>query len=449
MLVPRQKGHEAALEAHLGGKRAASVEALGSALKFCRLAEGAADLYVRPGRTMEWGHGRAASGAGGGRRLATDHGRWRPCLWQAGLGQSRLRLPRRALTEILHPDAGGLARAAGLLRDGALVAFGTETVYGLGADATNGRAVAAIFEAKGRPHFNPLICHFPDADAAFAQVVAGPLARRLAEAFWPGPLTLVLPRRADCPVDLLAGAGLDTLAVRVPAHPDALSLLRACGFPVAAPSANRSGGVSPSSAAHVLADLGGRIEAVLDCGPCVVGLESTVLDLSGTRPFLLRPGGIPAEAIEAVAGPIRSGISLAQAEASRNLRSPGLLVSHYAPCLPVRLGATSVGAREALLAFGPALATQNPVWNLSEAGDLAEAASRLFAGLRHLDAQAAGLDGIAAMRVPEAELGAAINDRLARAAAPRPTPALGTGAVRRGSSTGFEHGRTAIKGTRA
>jgi L-threonylcarbamoyladenylate synthase len=195
------------------------------------------------------------------------------------------------LTELLASDAAGIARAAELLRAGQLVAFGTETVFGLGADATDARAVAAVFDAKGRPHFNPLICHYPDADAAFADVEAPELALRLAAAFWPGPLTLVLPRRITCRVALLAGAGLETLAVRVPAHATALALLRAVGRPVAAPSANRSGQVSPTTAAHVLEALGGRIAAILDSGPCPIGVESTVLDLTGRRPFLLRPGG--------------------------------------------------------------------------------------------------------------------------------------------------------------
>ncbi|WP_043336585.1 L-threonylcarbamoyladenylate synthase [Belnapia moabensis] len=323
------------------------------------------------------------------------------------------------MTERLTP--AGLDRAAALLRDGALVAFPTETVYGLGADARNARAVAGIFGAKGRPHFNPLICHYPEAEAAFAEVRADDRARRLAAWFWPGPLTLVLPRRPDCRVDLLAGAGLDTLAVRVPAHPTALALLRAAGVPVAAPSANRSGQVSPTTAEHVLAGLGGRIAAVLDDGPCAVGVESTVLDLTGAGPVLLRPGGVPVEAIEAELGPVGRALPLSAAAATASLRSPGMLLSHYAPGLPVRLGATAVAPDEALLAFGPALPGAAVTWNLSEEGDLREAASRLFAGLRWLDEEgtARGCPGIAAMPVPETGLGAAINDRLTRAAAPR------------------------------
>jgi len=325
------------------------------------------------------------------------------------------------LTERLPNDAVGIARAAELLRSGQLVAFGTETVYGLGADAANTRAVASVFDAKGRPHFNPLICHYPDAEAAFRHVEASEVARALAARFWPGPLTLVLPRRVTCPVALLAGAGLDTLAVRVPSGMTALALLQAVGGPVAAPSANRSGQVSPTTANHVLAGLDGRIAAVLDSGPCTVGVESTVLDLAAGRPFLLRPGGVPLADLEAVIGPIGRGITLLAAEAPRTLRSPGLLVSHYAPRLPVRLGAVAAGPDEALLAFGPAPSGAACVFQLSGTGDLVEAASCLFAGLRWLDDEGArlGLIGIAAMAVPLDGLGLAINDRLERAAAPR------------------------------
>jgi len=321
------------------------------------------------------------------------------------------------MTEIL--SSAELARAAELLRAGELVAFPTETVYGLGADARNGRAVAAVFAAKGRPHFNPLICHYPDADAAFADVQADDRARALAARFWPGPLTLVLPRRPDCRVDLLTGAGLDTLAVRVPAHPLAHELLRRVGGPVAAPSANRSGQVSPTTAQHVLEGLSGRIAAVLDGGPCPVGVESTVLGLSGTDAVLLRPGGVPLEAIEAAIGPV--GRALPPGAGAESPISPGMLLSHYAPGLPVRLGATQVAADEALLAFGPPLPGAAVTWNLSEKGNLREAAARLFAGLRWLDAEGTrrGCRRIAAMPVPETGLGLAINDRLTRAAAPR------------------------------
>lgn len=321
------------------------------------------------------------------------------------------------MTERLGP--ADLPRAAALLRAGELVAFPTETVYGLGADATNGQAVAAVFAAKGRPSFNPLICHYPDAEAAWRDVAPDARAERLAARFWPGPLSLVLPRRPGCGVDLLAGAGLETLAVRVPAHPLALGLLRAVGRPVAAPSANRSGQVSPTTAEHVLEGLSGRIAAVLDGGACPVGVESTVLDLSGREARILRPGGVTAEAIAAEIGPL--GRAPDPAAGPAHLRSPGMLLSHYAPELPLRLGAREAGPEEALLAFGPEAPAAPLAWNLSERGDLAEAASRLFSGLRWLDAEgrARGLRRIAAMPVPERGLGVAINDRLRRAAAPR------------------------------
>ena len=333
--------------------------------------------------------------------------------------QHQAYLPR--MTELLRDDEDGITRAADLLRSGELVAFGTETVYGLGADATDAQAVAAIYAAKGRPHFNPLICHYPDAGAAFTQVIADSRAEILAAILWPGPLTMVLQRQPDCPVALLAGAGLETLAVRVPAHQTALALLRTLGRPVAAPSANRSGQVSPTSAAHVLAGLQGRIAAVLDCGPSPVGVESTVLDLTGARPFLLRPGGATLEDIEALIGPVGRGIPHTVAQAARGLRSPGLLVSHYAPTLPVRLNAEGVAPDEALLAFGPPLPGAGGCFVLSERRDTTEAAARLFEGLRHLDEEGAriGLRGIAVMPVPQEGLGLAINDRLERAAAPR------------------------------
>lgn len=318
------------------------------------------------------------------------------------------------MTEMLQADARGVLRAAVLLRGGELVSFGTETVYGLGADATNDRAVAAIFAAKQRPRFNPLICHYPSAAMAFADVMANQRAQRLAAMFWPGPLTLVLPRARSCPVSLLASAGLDTLAVRVPAHEIARALLRETGRPVAAPSANRSGKVSPTTTQHVLEELSGRIAAVLDSGPCAVGVESTVLDLSGDEVVLLRPGGATIEAIEGVIGPVR------HAQSSDVARSPGMLASHYAPTLPLRLEAQDVQSDEALLAFGPRLPGAGRVFNLSEGSDLTEAAARLFAGLRTLDA--AGVERIAVMPIPDCGLGRAINDRLRRAAAPRTKP---------------------------
>jgi L-threonylcarbamoyladenylate synthase len=323
------------------------------------------------------------------------------------------------MTQILHANKAGITQAAALLRAGAVVAFGTETVYGLGGDATNAEAVAAIFHAKQRPRFNPLICHYSSAERAFRQVVADQRALRVAAAFWPGPLTLVLPRRAECPVALLTGAGLDTLAVRVPRHPTALALLEAADRPIAAPSANRSGQVSPTCARHVVVSLAGRIAAVLDSGWCEVGVESTVLDLSGMLPVLLRPGGVAAEDLEACIGPIRRGG--APQTAGMALRSPGLIVSHYAPELPVRLNADAVADDEALLAFGTPLAGGCCRFQLSASGNSTEAAARLFEGLRRLDADGAGLgaSGIAVMPIPDAGLGVAINDRLQRAAAPR------------------------------
>ena len=302
-----------------------------------------------------------------------------------------------------------IAAAAAALRTGRLVAFPTETVYGLGADATNDHAVARIFAAKDRPQFNPLIAHVPDADAAFALTVANEHARRLAARFWPGPLTLVLPRAEGCRVSLLATAGLDTLAVRVPDHPVALALLRAAACPIAAPSANRSGHVSPTTAAHVAESLDGAPDIIiLDGGACPVGLESTVIDLSGPRPALLRPGGIATEDIETVIGRI------AAATADDIPRAPGMLARHYAPHRPLRTGATSVRGDEALLAFGPQPLTGATVTrNLSQAGDVVEAAANLFAMLRELDR--ADVAGIAVMPVPETGLGRAINDRLRRA----------------------------------
>jgi L-threonylcarbamoyladenylate synthase len=322
------------------------------------------------------------------------------------------------VTLILHPTAPEIARAAALLAAGELVAFGTETVYGLGADATNAQAVARIYAAKGRPSFNPLICHYASARAAFKHVAANETAQKLAAAFWPGPLTLVLPRAQHCPVSRLAGAGLETLAVRVPAHPAALALLAAFGGPVAAPSANRSGRISPTTAAHVLAGLGGKIAAVLDSGPCAVGVESTVLDLSGATPTLLRPGGVSAEALAAVIGPVQTGAPIAQGQAPT---APGMLASHYAPGLPVRLNATAVAADEALLAFGPPLPGAKLVIQLSAAKDLTEAAARLFEALHEVDAKAGelGIKRIAVMPIAHTGLGRAINDRLSRAAAPR------------------------------
>lgn len=316
------------------------------------------------------------------------------------------------MTRTLTPDE--LPEAARLLRAGGLVAFPTETVYGLGADATDDRAVAEIFAAKGRPRFNPLIVHIADHAAARGLASFDARAIAVAERFWPGPLSLVLPRTRGCPVSLLASAGLDTLALRMPAHPLALALLRETGRPLAAPSANRSGRVSPTTAAHVLDELGGRIAAVLDGGPCAVGIESTVLDLSGATPTLLRPGAVTHEELERLIG---STARLQEASAAP--RSPGMLESHYAPRLPLRLDAKKAQPDEALLAFGPGAAPggfAETRW-LSRTGDLTEAAANLFASLRALDRPEFKV--IAVMSIPERGLGIAINDRLRRAAAPR------------------------------
>jgi L-threonylcarbamoyladenylate synthase len=325
------------------------------------------------------------------------------------------------MTLRLDSTEAGIATAARLLREGGLVAFGTETVYGLGADATQPKAVARIFEAKNRPRFNPLISHFPDAEAAFEQVEASPLARRLAAAFWPGPLTLVLPRAAGSTVSDLAADGLSTLAVRVPRGDIVAALLRQTGRPVAAPSANRSGRISPSDARHVLEELEGRIDAVLDSGPCAIGLESTVLDLTDPgRPCLLRPGGVTAEELLALCGTLHRPATQSDAAPV----SPGRMLSHYAPGLPVRLDVNTPHPDEALLAFGPQSgpSTAAMTWNLSESGNLEEAASRLFSGLRALDhaGTARHLRGIAVQPIPTHGLGLAIHDRLTRAAAPRP-----------------------------
>jgi L-threonylcarbamoyladenylate synthase len=314
------------------------------------------------------------------------------------------------MTVVLQATPQGIAAAAALLRAGRLVAFGTETVYGLGARADDAAAVAAIYAAKRRPAGNPLICHYPDAAGAELDVAFSAAARRLAAAFWPGPLTLVLPRRSPARV-AAAAAPAETLAVRVPDHAVAQTLLRAVGVPVVAPSANPSGRISPTTAAHVLEGLAGRIDAVLDCGPCRVGLESTVVDVSGARPALLRAGSIAAAEVEALIG------TLGPAEAGV-LRGPGQLASHYAPVLPLRLNAVDCGTGEALLAFGAPVGSAGAMYQLSETRDLGQAAARLFDGLRWLDRTAAGqgLRGLAAMAVPMEGLGAAINDRLSRAA---------------------------------
>ena len=306
------------------------------------------------------------------------------------------------------PEA--ISEAARALGRGDIVAFPTETVYGLGANALDANAVAKVFAAKERPRINPLIVHVLGIAEAEAYAVVDATAQKLAEPFWPGPLSLVLNKRPGCPITDLVSAGLDTIALRAPAHPVARALLAEAKLPIAAPSANRSGRISPTTAAHVEAELGDIPALILDGGPCPLGLESTVVSLAGPAPTLLRLGALPREAIEAVLGQ-----TLAQAKPDAPLASPGRLATHYAPDTRLRLGATSVGPKEALLAFGPhvptgALATVN----LSASGDLKEAAAKLFGALRELDQ--AGAATIAVMPIPNQGLGEAINDRLQRAA---------------------------------
>ena len=316
---------------------------------------------------------------------------------------------------VLPANASNIAHAAGDITAGRLVAFPTETVYGLGADARNARAVAAIYEAKGRPTFNPLIVHVGSLAEAEAIGVLTGTARGLAERFWPGPLTLVLPLRAEAGIADLVTAGLATVAVRIPSEPVALALIRQSGRAIAAPSANRSGHVSPTTAAHVDADLGALGLTILDGGPCRHGLESTILDVSGEDPVLLRAGAVTTAAIEEAVGAVSRRTVLAGDEAPA---APGQLASHYAPRAPVRLDVDAARPGEALLAFGPRVpAHEGPVINLSPRGDLVEAAVALFAALRTLDES--GARGIAVMPIPSDGLGEAINDRLRRAASPR------------------------------
>jgi L-threonylcarbamoyladenylate synthase len=320
-------------------------------------------------------------------------------------------------TPILPAGEAAVAAAVRCLAEGGLIGFPTETVYGLGADATHSQAIARLYQAKGRPAFNPLIVHVNDLASARKIARFDALALALAEAFWPGPLTLVLPKTDDCAVADLATAGLDTVAIRIPVHPVAREILGAFGGPVVAPSANLSGHVSPTTAAHVLSDLEGRIDLIVDGGAVAVGVESTIVGCFET-PMLLRPGGLPREAIERVLGR-----ALAQAaddgggDGAAPL-APGMLSSHYAPRTPVRLDAGRVGEDEALLAFGPAdipgVDAATPVLNLSVRGDVNEAATNLFGYLRTLDAK--GARAIAVMPVPHHGLGEAINDRLRRAA---------------------------------
>ncbi len=300
-------------------------------------------------------------------------------------------------------------QAAALLRQGELVAFPTETVYGLGADATNAKAVAAIFAAKQRPAFNPLISHLASAEAVGDFARWNDAARALADAFWPGALTLVLPRTDDCAIALIASAGLDSVALRVPSHPDAHALLAAVGRPVAAPSANRSGRISPTTAEHVNQELGDAVAFILDGGPCEIGVESTVVGFHAGAPVLLRPGGISLEQLRAVVGKVAIG-----GDEPDSPSAPGQLASHYAPDKGLRLNAVEAGPDEIFLGFGPDHVGGH---NLSANGDLIEAAANLFAMLRRLDQGPGRLIAVAA--IPETGLGRAINDRLRRAAAPR------------------------------
>jgi L-threonylcarbamoyladenylate synthase len=310
---------------------------------------------------------------------------------------------------ILNND---LQQAAEFLKEGKLVAFPTETVYGLGGNALSDNAVAGIYAAKGRPNFNPLIVHLASPEMAHAYAEFNETAALLAKRFWPGPMTLVLPRKADCKLSLLLSAGLDTVALRVPADELAQELLELTGLPIAAPSANRSGSVSPTDAQHVMDDLDNRIAMVLDGGACAVGIESTVIDATGKTPVILRPGSITFEELS------RLIKSITIAEPDSKVIAPGMIRSHYAPNHPMRLNATTVEAGEALLAFGSNIPLGVEVTeNLSETANLEEAAANLFRMLRILDQSET--TSIAVMPIPEEGLGTAINDRLKRAAAPK------------------------------
>jgi L-threonylcarbamoyladenylate synthase len=328
-------------------------------------------------------------------------------------------------TVILSDSPRGLRAAVALLHAGDQVAFPTETVYGLGADARSDRAVAGVFAAKGRPAHNPLIVHLPDLAAAESLAAFSPRARDLAQAFWPGPLTLVLPCRREAGLSELVTAGLGTVALRVPAHPLAQALLEAFGGPLAAPSANPSGRVSPTTAAHVLDGLRGRIAAVIDGGACPVGLESSIVGFAGDRPLLLRPGGIPADTLgRAIGMDLAAPPPNPANDDPAAITAPGQLASHYAPRAALRLDAAGPEPGEVWLGFGPGAGGDGGQGglNLSPAGDLAEAAANLFAYLREIDSLATrvGAAGIAVAPVPDKGLGVAINDRLRRAATPRP-----------------------------
>ncbi|MCK6417845.1 MAG: threonylcarbamoyl-AMP synthase [Alphaproteobacteria bacterium] len=325
------------------------------------------------------------------------------------------------MTRILAADPAAIAKAAAILQEGGLVAMPTETVYGLAANALDGRAVAKVYAAKGRPQFNPLIAHFGDAPSAVQHAEFDARAHLLAQKFWPGPLTLVLPRQASSAISTLATAGLDTIAIRVPAHRVAQQLIRACGFPLVAPSANPSTGLSPTTPLHVARGLGAAVDMILAAGPCAIGLESTVIDLSGPDAVLLRPGAITVQQIEDVLQQ-----KILSATKDHGHKSPGMMEKHYAPRVPLRLKAVDVAPGEALLAFGSlrfmglrgggaaADLPESRLRNLSESGDLHEAAANLFAMLHDLDRPEHS--AIAIMDIPESGLGIAINDRLRRGA---------------------------------
>ncbi len=327
------------------------------------------------------------------------------------------------MTQILSVNSKSLAQAASVLQGGGLVGMPTETVYGLAADARNGQAVARIFEAKGRPQFNPLIVHVNDIDQVLEFAQMNENDRKIADIFWPGPVTLILKRKDNSGLSDLVSAGLPTVAVRIPAHKTARKLIQACGFPIAAPSANKSGSLSPTSPAHVVQSLGDAVDLVLADGVCAVGLESTVIDCSGDTPCILRPGGITVEDVSEALG---VEVSYDLGDHGEAVKSPGQLLKHYAPGIPVRLNAVDIEEGEALLSFGNtkfmsvrgkgavADLPDDHVRHLSKEGDLHEAASNLFAMMRALDKPK--FSGIAVMNIPDTGIGVAINDRLCRAA---------------------------------
>lgn len=324
------------------------------------------------------------------------------------------------MTLFLTNTPHNIQKAASILRQGGLVSFGTETVYGLGADATNSQAVTKIYQAKGRPNFNPLIIHFAQLEHVFQFVKKNELAYELGLKFWPGPLTLILNKRNDTPISPVATAQLPTMAVRIPDTLSARQLIEKSQKPIAAPSANISGRVSPSTAEHVYQELKEKIDAVLDTGPCQVGVESTILDVSSNHPKILRPGGISIESLIPVCGPL--SFETFENTGETTITAPGQLSSHYAPSLPVRLNCTHLEPDEALLAFGKTFLQANLSINLSPTSNLEEAAKNLFAYLRFLDTEGKklGLKKIAVMSIPNDGIGRAICDRLQRAAAPRP-----------------------------